>query len=111
MWSAQPLATASLQLPADHTTDENSSSQRQDIYGQSQHQWSSAELQPMSEQHANDWQSQQPDGAAADGANFAVSGAEVLNRVESCTLWFLSHMRNGIIPDLHLVRHYCCECS
>jgi hypothetical protein len=113
MWSSsQPLATASLQLPAgDDNIDELSSSQRQGIHSQSQHQWASAELQPMSEQHADDWQSQQPGGAAADGADFTVSGTEVLNRLESCTLWFLSHLRDGSIPDLQLVRHYCCECK
>lgn len=111
MWSQQPLmTTASVQLPADDEhTDESSSSQRQGIHGQSRHQFSSEELQPTSEQHADDWQSQQPDGAAADGADFTVSGVEVLNRVESCTLWFLSHLRDGSIPDLQLVRHCCAD--
>jgi hypothetical protein len=61
----------------------------------------------MSRQHADDWQGQQAEGAAADGADFTVSGVEVLNRVESCTLWFLSHLRDGSIPDLQLVRHRC----
>ena len=33
----------------------------------------------------------------------SVSGAEVLNRVEACTLWFLSELQAGAIPDLQLV--------
>lgn len=109
MWP-QPLAAASLQSPAadvEHTYD-SSSDQRQGIHGQSQDQRDSAELQPVNRQHADDWQSQQPEGAAADAhADLTVSGAEVLNRVESCTLWFLSHLRDGSIPDLQLVQHCC----
>ena len=32
-----------------------------------------------------------------------VSGAEVLNRIEACILWFLSDLQAGAIPDLQLV--------
>ncbi len=47
------------------------------------------------------WQEdEQPEQQLED---FAVSSVEVLDRIESCTLWFLSELRAGSIPDLQLV--------
>lgn len=64
---------------------------------------SSAEFTSSEQWIANeDPYSQEQQGDEGQDADFAVSGAEVLTRIESCTLWFLSELRAGSIPDIQL---------
>jgi hypothetical protein len=110
--SSQPHAEDLLAVGSIHQTDQSSPGQCPESSGRSHEQCTSVEVQPSSRQYDDGWQSQQPAGTAADAIDyFSVSGAEVLNRVESCTLWFLSHLCAGSIPDLQLVRDSCAVSS
>lgn len=104
MWSQSP-AESSMEMAALQQIDDSSFSQQHvEAGGHSQGQWTRAEGQSASRQHSDGLQSQRSAGDVAEVADFMVSGAELLDRVESCTLWFLSQLRAGSIPDLQLVR-------